>query len=201
MSVNVLIDPDETVNAADGYIAVASLTADPPTAIEDFIPDESGDVDLPAGWIALGSLTDAGPQFSFGKDSKDIPGWPGRDPIRTLITANPSSVKATLQQWSSEAFKLGLSGAIVETAGGGVVVTPEDDSFNDERQFVLYGADGDKNYGFWIPRAKNVANLDFAFTTGDLAALPIEMKVLKPADGAKRVNLFTDDTAFVLDGS
>lgn len=201
MAVNINVIPDETVNAADGYLAVAAIDADPPTAIEDLVPDANGDVDLPSGWIVLGSLTDAGPQASFGKESQDIPGWPGRDPIRTLITGEPTSVKAALQQWSAEAFKLGLGGAIVETAGGGVVVTPEDPSFNDERQFVMYGEDGNKHYGFHFPRAKNVANLDFAFTTSNLAELPIEMKVLKPSDGGKRVSLFTDDEAFPADGS
>lgn len=201
MSININVDPDETVNAADGYIAVAPSGTTAPTSIDEFIPDENGDVDLPDGYIALGSLTDAGPQPSFGKATKDIPGWPGTDPIRALITGRPTSVKAALQQWSSEAFKLGMGGAVVETAGGGVVLEPEDDSFNDEREFIVYGEDGDKHYGLWFPRAKNVANLDFAFSTGDLSALPIEMKILKPSGGLKRVRLFTDDDAFVADGS
>lgn len=200
MAIDLNLDPDQSTAAGNGYVAVSALEVTLPTDIADLIPDESNQVDLDAGWVALGYLTEAGPRFSFGRETKDIAAWQAFDPIRTLITKIPKQAEFDLEQWNADAVRLGLGGAVISSAGSGTMLEPEDESFLDYRQLIIYGADGDKHYGFVFRRAQNTKNLEFPFVREDISALPIGMKILRqPADTDKPWYLLTDDPDFPAD--
>lgn len=201
MPITLIRDPDESTVGADGYVAVGDLTATMPTDIADCIPDESLSVDL-TGFVDLGYLTDAGPRASFGRTVKDITAWQSFDPVRSLVTAVPKQVEFDLEQWNGDNIALGLGGAVITSAGSGVQLEPEDNSFLDYRRLIIYAADGDKHYAFCFRRTQNVKELTFPFGREDISALPIGMKVLAaPAGEGKAWYLLTDDPAFEVTGS
>lgn len=197
MPITLIRDPDETTVGADGYVAIASLTDTMPTDIADCIPDEDLAVDLPAGFVDLGLLTDSGPKASFGRTVKDIPAWQSFDPVRSLVTAIPKQIEFDLEQWNDDNLSLGLGGTVITDTATGVMLEPEDDSFLNYKRLVIYAEDGGKHYAFCFRRTQNVKELTFPFGREDISALPIGMKVLKaPAGEGKAWYMLTDDPAF-----
>lgn len=193
MTLDTNLDPSELLAVGYGLVIVGSEDATPPTAIED-IPD-----DLTGDWVSLGFLTEDGPQFTFDRATTNKKGWQSLATLRTLITEFPTQVEGELMQWNQDTIKLALGGAVIESAGAGVVIQPEDASFLDIRQLIIYGVDGEKHYGFYFPRCQNTRALSFPWQRTDTSSLPFGMEVLEPSDDTPRFQIFTDDPAVEAD--
>lgn len=198
MPITINLDPDELVVGSNGLVLVAPEGTAWPTEIADVIPDpDTGEVDLATGWVDLGYLTEAGPRFSFARTTQDINAWQSFYALRTLVTEVPTQAEFDLRQWNSDTFGVAMGGIVVTTAGAGVQIEPEDPSFLDVRQLIIYGADGDKHYAFCFRRVQNTKELAFPFARSDESALPVGMKVLAPPVGeAKNWFALTDDPSF-----
>lgn len=196
MAIDTNLDPSQLVVGATGLVLVSPEGTDFPTDIAD-VPDS-----LDADWVSLGYTDENGPAFTFDRTIKDINGWQSFYTLRSLVTAVPSKVEFVLRQWNSDTIKLGVGGAVVTSAGSGTLLEPEDASFLDIRQLLVYGVDGDKHYAFGFRRAQNTRSLTFPFKRDDESGLPIGMNVLGPPAGETSPwFLLTDDPAIVADGS
>lgn len=189
MTITANLDADELVVAGDGLVLVAPEGIAFPDDIEDVIT-----LDLP-GWTDLGYLTEAGPRAFFGRTTKDINGWQSFHALRTITTEAPSRVEFDLRQWNTENFDVAMGGVVVTATATGHMLVPEDPSFLDIRQLIVYGIDGDKHYAFCFRRTQNTKELEFPFAREDESALPVGMKVLG-AGTSKPWFMLTDDPAF-----
>lgn len=189
------LSPEELLVAGYGLIIVGTEAATPPDSIDD-IPDGLG-----TGWTSLGFATEDGPQFTFDRSTTKKKGWQSLGTLRTLITEFPTQVEFALMQWNDDSLRLGLGGVVISGAGGGVKIEPEDPSFLDIRQLIIYGVDDTRHFGFYFPRCQNTKALAFPWKRTDTSDLPIGMEVLEPTDESPRYTIFTDDPAFVPDGS
>lgn len=191
------LSPDELLVAGYGLIIVGSEDgATAPTDIDE-IPDG-----LTGDWVSLGFATEDGPQFTFDRSTTNKKGWQSLGTLRTLITEFPTQVEFALMQWNQDTLRLGLGGAVITTTAGGVKIEPEDASFLDVRQLIIYGVDGDRHYGFYFPRCQNTKALAFPWKRTDTSDLPMGMEILEPLDSNdKRYTIFTDDPAVEADGS
>lgn len=185
-------DPTELFSAGDGNIFISQEGVDFPTDVDEV---------LDAGWLDFGLTTDAGPRFSFDRTTKDIPAWPLFDPARTLVTAIPKQIDFDLLQWSGENFQLGLGGGTITPTANGAIYEPPEPSFQDIRQMIIVGVDGDRTYKWCFRRVRNVKALTFPFVQTDVSPLTIGMKVLAATAPDKPFFILTDDPAFVELGS
>lgn len=198
MPITLNLEPDELVVGSSGLILVSDEGTTLPTDIDTVIPDwDAGTAGLATGWGDLGYTTEEGPRLAFGRDITDIGAWQSFNPLRSIVTGKPSQVEFDLRQWNSDTFGVAMGGVVVSTAGGGVMVEPEDDGFLDVRQLIVYAEDGDKHYAWVFRRVQNTKELGFPFARTDESALPIGMKVLG-AGSDKAWYMLTDDPAFTV---
>jgi len=190
MTITANLDASELVVAGDGLVLVAPEGTTFPSDIDDVI-----DLSLDAAWTDLGYLTEAGPRANFGRTTKDINGWQSFYALRTIVTAIPTQIEIDLRQWNADTLGVALGGIVVTTAGGGTMIEPEDPSFLDVRQLIVYGIDGDKHYAFCFRRVQNTKALQFPFAREDESALPVGFNVLGAGDD-KPWFMLTDDPAF-----
>lgn len=195
MTITTNLDPDELVVAGTGNVFVAPEGTALPTDIDDVVS-----LNLDPAFVDLGYMTEDGVAMSFARTTTDKFAWQEFDPVRTLVTEVPKTVKFVMEQWNSETLKLGLGGATITWSGGGVMIVPEEASFIDIRALIVYAEDGDKHYAACFRRTQNVDEFSFPFKRTDTSDLPIGLKVLGAGDEAP-YHFLTDDPAFEQDGS
>lgn len=189
MPIDLNLDPDELVVAGDGAIFVSPEGTPFPTDIDTVVS-----LGLNAAWTALGYMTEAGPRAAFGRNTKDVKAWQSFHALRTLVTETPSRVEFDMRQWNTDTMGVAMGGVVVTSTANGTMLEPEDASFIDIRQLIVYGIDGDKHYAFCFRRTQNDKELQFPFTREDATALGVGMKVLG-AGANKSWFLLTDDPA------
>ena len=179
-------DSGEVVVTGTGQVYVAPVGTPFPVSIDDLI-----DLD---DWTDTGYITEEGARFDFGRDINRIMAWQSYDPIRMVVTAVPKSVSFDLMQWNQTTVKLALGGGSVnEWSLGQYEYEPADESFVDERAFIVTGTDGDNHYRFCFRKGLNTAGVSFAFVRQNPASLPITIDVLAADDGLKPYFVQTDD--------
>jgi hypothetical protein len=183
-----MANASETLVGANGAIYVAPVgTAEPSQ------PDSV----LTGGWTELGYLSEDGVTWSVGRDTQDINAWQSFYPIRTLVTAQTSSVNFTLRQWNAETMVLALGGGdVTEPTTGVFQYTPPAAGTLDERAVIVDWQDGTRNYRLIIKRAVVTDAVETQLQRGAAADLPITFNVLGAADGDAPFYLLTDDPAF-----
>lgn len=145
----------------------------------------------------LGFLSEEGPRFAFGKETKDIQVWQSLDPVRTITTAVPKSVKFDLMQTNLQTVTLALGGGTVtlDTADAWSYEPPAI-GFQDVRAMIVEGIDGDYVWRFCYRRTQNMSGVEFAFVNDDAVKFGIEMKILAADSGASPFFIQTDDPNF-----
>lgn len=163
-----------------------------------FMPEDvSTPLSRANGWVELGHLSDAGPQFSFGKSRTPVRSWQSYpNPVRNLRGESITTVTFTLLQWNRFTVPLSLGGGTWADLGGGEYrFDPADSGATDERAVVIEGTDDDYTYRFLFYKAENQAATEFAWTGTTAAPLPVQMTVLQPDASVSSLpyRIFTDD--------
>lgn len=181
--------PSEVRVFADGGVYRAVVGADEPTGISDTIDE--------AVWTYLGYLSTAGPRFSFGRETKDIEVWQSFNPVRTVSTKIPISLKADFMQTNVATLMTALGGGdVVETSPGEFEYSPPDPAEIDEMALMVVLLDGDLSYRYIFRRATLSDATDFAGVKDDATNLPVTWKFLQPDGGESPFIIQTDDPAF-----
>ena len=178
-------DASEVVVAGDAKV----YTAPEGTALPD-------DLDAPsASYTELGYVKTDGVSFDFGSESKDIEAMQAFDPIRTVITKKPKSVKFALQQSGAAQTELALGGGewveSITEPGTFEFVKPADSDV-DERVVIVDLIDGDETWRYIFPRGLNKAGVKFAGKRDEEIAYEIEMSILTPTDGSRSYRIRTN---------
>lgn len=195
MTITANLNADELLVAGDGLVLVSPEATPFPDDIADVV-----DLSLDAAWTDLGYATEAGPRATFGRNVKDIMGWQSFYSLRSIVTDVPTQIEVDLRQWNSDTLGVALGGVVVTDTATGTMLEPEDPSFLDIRQLIVYAIDGDKHYAFCFRRVQNTKALAFPFDRQDESALPIGFKVLG-AEPSKAWFMLTDDPAVLATGS
>ena len=147
-----------------------------------------------AVWTELGHLSEAGPQFSFGKARNPVVSWQSFPrPVRNLKGASPETVKFDLLQWNRHSIQLAFGGGTWSTdTTGAYRFTPPADEDVDYRALAVELVDGDYTYRFLFRKVENQAPANFAAVATGLSPFPIEAVVLEPDSGSPWV-IQTDD--------
>ncbi len=150
-----------------------------------------------AGWFEAGHLSDAGPQFSFGKARNPVTSWQSFPrPVRNLKGAAVESVKFDLLQWNRNSIQLAFGGGTWSTdTTGAYRFTPPDDEDVDYRALGIELVDGDYTYRFLAQKVENQAPTAFSAVATGLSPLPIEAVILEPDSGAPWVIQTNDPNA------
>lgn len=183
------LDPDQLVVTGSGRVwtgtvGVSSIPTNVSTAI-----GQSGTT----GWVDLGYTTEAGVEFNFGRDTKDIKGWQSRNTLKRIVTGTPSSFKCELLQITHATVRLAFGGGSVTGSNPNFTFTPPPASFSDERMFIVEGYDGVYTYRFIFRKGLNVAAAAFSFVREDAWKLPLEVDVLDDDSGEQPWLLQTND--------
>lgn len=181
-------EPEELRVMGDGNVYRAPVgTPFPETWDEEIDLDE---------WTDLGYVTEEGPRFVFARETKDKFAWQSMDPIRTIVTKLPKSVKFALEQTNFTNLRTALGGGeVTETEEGNFHYEPPEPSDVDEFALIIEGRDGDLVYRVMYRRAQNLGNIEFAFVREDTVDYEIEVKILQPSGGEKPFLIQTNDDA------
>lgn len=177
-------DAGEVLVASGANIYVAPLG----TALPE-------DLDTPAGdFVLLGYVRPDGIEFNFGRESKDIESMQSFDPLRTVITKVPKTVKFQLQQSGADQIELALGGGQwVATADPEIFrFEKPEDSEVDERVLVVDLIDGDEIWRYMYPRSLNKAGVQFTGKRDEEVAYEIEMSILTPTDNSDSYEILTN---------
>lgn len=150
----------------------------------------------PAGWIDHGYADNNGVKFDFTRNVNEIYGWQSYEPLRTIIKTIPKKLSFSLLQWN--VFNLLLAqggGSVTEPSAGQFLFEPPDPSFVDERQAIIEGTDGDRNYRFCYRKVLNEAGVQFNFNREVESLLPITLSVLAADGGLRAFFVQSDDPA------
>lgn len=149
-----------------------------------------------ADWLNLGYISEEGPRFSFGRETKDIFVWQSFDPVRSIVTKVPKSAKFDLMQTNLHTVKLALGGGTITNQGGDMFkYTPPTSGDIDERAVIVEGIDGDYTYRFCFARGQIQSAVEFSFVREDNVKFPIDMKFLQP-DSGNPFEIYTNDPNF-----
>lgn len=157
------------------------------------------DIDTPpgVGYTDLGFTNEDGVVFTIGRDTQDIAGWPSRDPLRRLVTAEPKTAAFTLRQLDRETWVNSLGGTLTESGVGTGLWRWEPDEGDIPTKVILVEfEDGDLKYRFGFRRAQNLAAVEFSLVNNDAVNLPNEWSALAVGGGVKSWFMDTDDPAF-----
>lgn len=168
------LDPTEIVVAGTGSIKVAPVGTAEPADIET-APSVT--------WVDLGFTTEDGVEFTFDRETTDIMGWQSRDPLRTIATAEPKSVKFTLLQLNKETWKFALGGGTTSGSLGLYLYEPPTPGSVDERALMIEMVDGAVTYRFIARRGMQQGAVAFSGVRDDATSLPIDFKVLAAPEG------------------
>lgn len=178
-------DSNEVRVYGDGNLYVAPVDTAFPTDITTAVDDDA--------WVQLGYISTDGVTFKVEKEMKDIEVWQSRDPVRTIRTKSPKTLKLDLVQWNYHTALLALGGGTVTGTPGNYTYNPPDESESDERAFILEAIDGDYTVRYCFRRGENQTGTELKHVSDDALMLPIEIKVLAASNGAKPYFIQTDD--------
>lgn len=149
-----------------------------------------------ASFTHLGYLDPAGPQFSFGRETQDIEVWQSFDPVRTVTTKVPKTLKATLMQMNRHTTLVAFGGGTwAEGSSGQYSYTPPEASEIAEYATIVETIDGDYTYRWCFARGTLDSATEFAALRTDATKLAVSLKFLAPDSGSTFI-IQTDDPAF-----
>ena len=182
-----MANANETLVGANGSIYVGAVgTAEPSQ------PDSTL-----VGWTELGYLSEDGVTWSVGRTTEDVNAWQSFYPVRTLVTAQTSTLSFTLRQWNPETLVLALGGGEIDEPTSGVFqYSPPTAGSLDERAVIVDWQDGARNYRLIVRRAVVSDAVETQLQRGAAADLPITFNILGNAEGDAPFILLTDDPAF-----
>lgn len=182
-----MADASQTLVGASGRIYVAAVASTEPTT-PTATPSNA--------WTELGYLSEDGVSWSVSKTTEDISAWQSFFPIRTLVTAQSSTLSMTLRQWNADTLVLALGGGTVTEALGVYKYEPAEPGTIDERAIIVDWNDGSRNYRLIVRRAVVSDAVETQLQRGAAADLPVTFNVLGNQDGEAPFILLTDDDAF-----
>lgn len=137
-----------------------------------------------APWVDMGFMTTDGVTLSAGRESTDIFAWQSRDPVRTVVTAEPKTAAFTMMQTSSAQLQLAFGGGTYTEADDVWTFTPPAAGTVDERAMLIEFLDGTKTLWWKFPRVINKEAIEMKAVNDDAFTFPVTMSVLTPASGA-----------------
>lgn len=153
--------------------AAATLTTDPATP-----------------YRRVGYTTDDGVKVTLARKTTELPVWESPDPIRTLVTAEPKSIKFTTREFSPENFQVVNHGGDLAVVTGVAEYTPPDAGSSADYAMLIVWLDGGYTYRLGWPRVDLDDDVEFDLLNSESINLPLSWKVL--ASPTKWV-LHTDD--------
>lgn len=183
------IDSTQVRSFGSGRLWAAPLATALPTAF-DSVPN--------AAFIDLGYIDEAGPRFSFGRETNEVMVWQSYDPVRVINTRIPKEVTAKLMQTNPVVTALAMGGGDVDlpvaldTDNARYTLPDEEDV--DERALIVDGYDGTIIHRWVFPRVQNLNGVEFAFVRSDATGYELKFKALSHAT---KPFLLTNDASFV----
>jgi hypothetical protein len=183
------LDSTEVRSFGSGRVWAAPLATAFPTAF-DGAPG--------VGWVDLGYIDEAGPRFSFGRETNEVMVWQSYDPVRVINTRIPKEVTAKLMQTNPDVMELAMGGGAVDlpvaldTDNARFTLPAEEDV--DERALIVDGYDGDIIHRWCFPRVQNLNGVEFAFVRSDATGYELKFKALAHTT---RPYLLTNDPVFI----
>jgi len=130
-----------------GSVFIAPATAAAVSATTLFDSTTGAIKTLPAGYVDLGWLTDAGTIFNRKTTQTDILAWGSNDPQRSDVTADVTTIDVICQETKAQTMALGANVAASTVTGGvnGVVNLPHSSTVipNYYRLFCVMADNGD----------------------------------------------------------
>lgn len=181
-------DPTQVRVFGDGHVYTAPVGTAEPASIGA----------SPSGsWLELGYLAEAGPQFSFGRTTKDINVWQSLFPVRTIPTGIPTTVKLPFMQLNRVTLPLALGGGTVtEGSPGEYTFTAAAASEVDERALMIEGIDGLYTYRVIFRRNALSDATGFSFVKDDATSPEATFKILDAGSGTAPFIIQTNDPSF-----
>jgi hypothetical protein len=135
-----------------------------------------------AGWVDIGYLKDP-PSVSRSVTNNDIDMWNAKEPVRSIITADVSSVQINMAQTDPAVFELYFGALVYSTEGSGVSIEPDPNGANVEKAICMELIDGTNVMRvFW--RRTEVSDFgDLSLDSGDAMSYTCTLKRLLPASG------------------
>jgi hypothetical protein len=135
------------------------------------------DVTTPGtGWSEHGYTTEDGVTLTFGISTDDIKGWQSFDPLRTIVTEKPKTVKFDLMQNNAMNLLIALGGGTFDSTSG--LYTPAPPEYQDIRAILVVAIDGTETIAFYAPRMTLSENVEIPWHKSGAAELPLTFKVM-----------------------
>lgn len=179
-------DSTELLVALDGTIWVGTARTATPSAV-------SGDLSG-SGFTDLGYLDPDSPaEFTLSRETEDIYGWPSLDPLRTLTTAFPKTIKVTFIQanWDVLSTVFG-EGTVDDNTTYYTWHVPDDAG---EVALALDMSDN-QDWRIYINRCKIQGDITWPVSNKEAARFEAEFKILTPADASAALKILTDEPSF-----
>lgn len=174
------VDNPRIWEGADVYVADVGTSA--PTGVED---------SWPAGWDALGLLSEDGATMGREQEVKDHYAW-GGILVRTSKKKHKRTIKVTALEDNATLFDLVNPGSDVATVGDVTTRTVNVPSGQDIRAFGLQIADGDIITRIIIPRGEVVEVADVTVGPEEMAAKELTINIFAD-DDSKWYDEITND--------
>lgn len=182
-------DANQIVVAANGLVSVAAVGTTAPT---------DPTTTLPAGWVSLGFVSEAGVKFKDEKTIADINGWQSFYPLRKIITAKAATLEFELIQFQLTTIQLAFGGGTFTQTGSPPKFTyhPPSPSSLDSRALCVDWQDGTKNYRLYLPKGLVQDAVETQLVRTDNLGLPIVFAATPVSSSVDAYTLFTDDPSF-----
>ncbi len=178
---------EETLVGASGAVYVAPVGSTEPTTSRGT---------LSAAWTELGYLSEDGVTWSVGRSTEDVSAWQSFYPIRTLVTAQTSTLGMTLRQWNADTIVLALGGGTITEDTGEYTYEPPAPGDLDERAIIVDWSDGSRAYRLIVRRAVVSDAVETQLQRGAAADLPVTFNVLGSTAEIQPFILITNDDSF-----
>lgn len=179
------LEPEEIVVAGNGHLWRAPVGTAFPVNIDTAVDETL--------WAELGFTSEAGPRFTFGRETTSIKGWQSRDPLRIITTATPRSIKADLMQLNQYTFNTAMGGGTWSTQSAGLYKwTPPAPEFVDEFALIVELIDGAEKVRFCYRKVYNQSATEIAAVNNAALMLPVDFAVLTADGGADPFEVYTN---------
>lgn len=151
-----------------GDVSIGPTTATAPTDAE---------TPLDADFLKYGYIDEAGPGFTPGLTTFNIPAWQGIFPVVIGVSERSEEINFTLLQMTEEALSLAHGGGTWSGASGSRSYSAPTDLVLDPRSMVLDATDGTDSIRFYWPRVQITSVGRISFTKTGAATLPLTFQV------------------------
>lgn len=177
-------DATEIRSFGYGGVYIAPVGTEPPADITEEI--DTGD------WLSVGHITSDGVRPTLEKSVETRDSWTADD-VWARATKRMVNIAFDLMQWNNTTVRLALDNPeITEDAPDAYSFDLPDSDAHAEWALIVEIQDGECNYRLIFPRTFNQAPTSLAFIRTGPTTIPVDMKILQPATGAKGT-VQTDD--------